>query len=238
MRRSSEVDRREDEVTDLAQRLRDLIQSGDGVADDRLLSERTLTEQLEVSRRKLRQAMALLEHQGVIRIVPRSGTFVTMEAEPLGQRANKEEASNFQLMEARLGMEPVAARLASQVATRGDIIRIYEAMHLVEKKVGLRVAADNADTNFHLTIVHASHNPYLIGMMMMVEHLIREHYAPFRQKMLRDVRLSRAFLDQHEKIYLAVRGHDAQGAFQAAQEHIMFSIQSFRGLNQGPKGVR
>ncbi len=169
--------------------------------------------------------------------MPRSGTFVTVRKETLGQRSTKEEASNFQLMEARLGLEPVAARLASQVATRGDILRVYEAMHLVEKRVGLHVAADDADTNFHLAIVRASHNPYLIGMMMMVEHLIREHYAPFRQQMLSDARLSRAFLDQHEKIYWAIRRHDGDNAFQAAQAHILFSIESLRGLTRGRKGA-
>lgn len=234
MRRNPDVVQGATDVSDVAARLGALIRNGDV---DRILPERHLTEHLGVSRRKLRQAMAMLERQGLIRIVPRSGTFVTVRKERLGQRSTKEEASNFQLMEARLGLEPVAARLASQVATRGDILRTYEAMHLVEKRVGLNVAADDADTNFHLAIVRASHNPYLIGMMMMVEHLIREHYAPFRQQMLIDARLSHAFLDQHEKIYWAIRLHDGDRAFQAAQAHILFSVESLRGLTRGRKGV-
>lgn len=180
--------------------------------------------------------MAVLEHQGTISTIPRSGTYVTVNAS-VGGRGNKEEASNFQLMEARVGLEPVAAGLASQVANRADQLSIFHAMNLVKKRVDLRVSADDADTNFHLSIVNASHNPYIIGMMMMVEHLIREHYAPFRQQMLRDTRLSYAFLGQHEAIYHAIRQHDADLAAKAAHDHIMFSIESFRGLGSGTKGA-
>lgn len=237
MRRTGDEIGIPNDLEKLVRQLKELIESGLIVVDDRLLPERTLTEQLGSSRRKLREAMAVLEHQGTICTIPRSGTYVTVNAS-IGGRGNKEEASNFQLMEARLALEPVAAGLASRVANRTDLLNIFHAMNLVKKRVDLRVSADDADTNFHLSIVNASHNPYIIGMMMMVEHLIREHYAPFRQKMLRDTRLSYAFLIQHEAIYQAIRRHDDDAASKAARDHIIFSIESFRRISGGKKGAQ
>lgn len=238
MRRTNALVTVPEDVEKLAEQLEQFIQTGHIVEDDRLLPERILTEQLGTSRCKLRHAMAILEHKGLISTVPRSGTYVTINnSGVIGGRGTQEETSNFQLMEARLGLEPVAARLVSQAAGRSELLGIFHAMNLVKQRVDLHVSADDADTNFHLMIVKASHNPYIIGMMMMVEHLIREHYAPFRQQMLRDTRLSHAFLTQHEAIYLAIRQHDADAAAQAAYDHILFSIRAFQGLTTAKKGA-
>ncbi len=70
MRRSPDVVQGPTEVSELATRLGTLIQSGDVVVGDRLLPERDLTEQLGVSRRKLRQAMAVLEHKALFELCP------------------------------------------------------------------------------------------------------------------------------------------------------------------------
>jgi len=237
MRRIELASLTSDDVQSLVCRLDTLIRSGEVIHQDRLLSERELIEVLGVSRRKLRQAVAVLERQGVVHTIPRSGTYVSLPDVLARPHGPTEEESNFQLMEVRLGLEPVAARLASRSATRGDVINIFHAMTQVEKKIHQHVAADDADTNFHLTIVKASHNPYITGMMMMVEHLIREHYAPFRRQMLRDPHLSHMFLKQHEAIYLAIRGHQSEAAAKAAEDHIVFSMETIKALTKQKKGV-
>ncbi len=237
MRRITTLEPASAEATNLADQLTRLIQEGSIVFEDRLLPERILAEQVGTSRGKLRQAMALLEHRGLIATVPRSGTYVTMShAGVTGGRETQEETSNCQLMQARLGLEPVAAGLAATGANRSEVLQIFHAMNRVKDRVGMRVSADEADTNFHLTIVKAAHNPYLTGMMMMVEHLIREHYAPIRQRMLQDVTLSHAFLMQHTAIYTAIRRRDAALAEKAARDHIIFSIDSFQGRGIGKGG--
>ncbi len=224
-------------VASLAGQLTELIQDGSIVFEGRLLPERVLVEQLRITRGKLRQAMALLEHQGLIATVPRSGTYITVPKPGMtGGRDTQEEHCNGQLMQARLGLEPVAAGLAATVASRGEVLAIFRAMNRVKDRVGMKVAADDADTTFHLAIVKASHNPYITGMMMMVEHLIREHYAPTRQRMLQDVALSHAFLMQHEAIYVAIRRRDAELAEKTARDHIIFSIASFQGREIGKGG--
>lgn len=237
MRRTNTLEPVSAGVADLAGQLTELIQDGSIVSEDRLLPERMLSEQLGTTRGKLRQAMALLEHQGLIATVPRSGTYVTVpHIGVTGGRDAQEANSNCQLMQARLGLEPVAAGLAAAVANRSEVLAIFHAMNRVKDRVGMRVSADDADTTFHLAIVKASHNPYLTGMMMMVEHLIREHYAPTRQRMLQDVALSHAFLRQHEAIYAAIRRRDAVLAEKTAHDHIVFSIESFQGHGIGKGG--
>ncbi len=143
-----------------------------------------LTEQLGTSRRKLRHAMAILEDKSLISTVSRSGTHVTLNnSEVIEGRGTQEETPNFRMMKTRLGLERVAARMVSQVAGRSELLNIFHVMNLVKQRVDLHVSVDDADSNFHLMVVKASHNPYIIGMMM-IEHLIREHYFPFRQQML------------------------------------------------------
>ncbi|PSR24471.1 MAG: hypothetical protein C7B46_21040, partial [Sulfobacillus benefaciens] len=105
MRRTNPLVTVPEDVEKLVGQLEQFIQTGHIVEDDRLLPERILTEQLGTSRRKLRHAMAILEHKGLISTVPRSGTYVTVNnSGVVGGRGNQEETSNFQLMEARLGL--------------------------------------------------------------------------------------------------------------------------------------
>jgi GntR family transcriptional repressor for pyruvate dehydrogenase complex len=130
--------------------------------------------------------------------------------------------SIYRLMAARIGLEPVAA----QEANRRETLEIYAAMKKVEANIHRYLAADDADTNFHQAIIRASHNPYIIGMMLMVDHLIRTHYATFRHQLLHDPIMSQTFLDQHYAIYQAIREHRPEEAADATRTHVDFATVS------------
>jgi DNA-binding GntR family transcriptional regulator len=63
-------------VTMAADAIRAKILAGELAPGDRLIEER-LTEELEISRPPLREALRLLENEGIIDRLPRRGTFVT-----------------------------------------------------------------------------------------------------------------------------------------------------------------
>ena len=212
-------------VEKLAAAIVDLAASGAALNGDRLVSERQLAELVHESRRQVRTALRHLERTGDVHRVPRSGTYVTDRSGML-PAPRGELGSIYHLMAARLGLEPVAAQVAAQEAKRSEILQIYSAMKKVEENLRRHVGADDADTNFHQAIIRASHNPFLIGMMSMVDHLIRTHYAPFRQKLLRDPTMGAKFLDQHHAIYQAIRDHRPEDAASATRTHVNYATQS------------
>ncbi|MFT6684209.1 MAG: GntR family transcriptional repressor for pyruvate dehydrogenase complex, partial [Loktanella salsilacus] len=61
----------------VARRLQEMIKSGELSKDEKIPSQRILSEQLQVSRASLREALLTLETLGLVRTLPARGTFVT-----------------------------------------------------------------------------------------------------------------------------------------------------------------
>ena len=75
------------------------------------LDERKLSDQLETSRTPIREALARLEQEGLVRIVPRKGVYIV--------RKNKSEI--LEMITVWAALESMAARLATQRATDQEI---------------------------------------------------------------------------------------------------------------------
>src|SRR5438105_588356 len=89
----------------------------------RLPPERELAAQMKVGRRSVREALSILEEEGAIWRRQGQGTFFgppklvnEREVADLAHRVNPTE-----IIEARLSIEPVLARLAAVRASRADI---------------------------------------------------------------------------------------------------------------------
>lgn len=66
----------ETKIDELATELRKRINQGTYVAGQRLPSEREISDELNVSRQTVRNALSMLQTEGVIDIIPRGGAFV------------------------------------------------------------------------------------------------------------------------------------------------------------------
>lgn len=84
--------------------------------NDGKLDERELAERLGISRTPLREAIHRLVSEGFLRVVPRKGIFVV--------RRSKKEIVEILLV--RAALEGMAARLATQHLTEGDIQKMRE----------------------------------------------------------------------------------------------------------------
>ncbi len=93
--------------------LRDAIASMNIYADDaRLkLDERRLSEQLGISRTPLREAIARLEQEGLVTVVPRRGVYIV--------RKTKDQI--LEVITAWAALESMAARLVTEVASDDEI---------------------------------------------------------------------------------------------------------------------
>lgn len=156
---SEQVPRKTSLVQDIASRVRDAIITAE-LSFGESLSEEILAEAFEVSRTPVREALNLLQMEGLVTIVPKSGTYVyTPTVEGIGQLVTFRgllEAGAVRMIPAA-DRPAIAARLSSlcdamdAAIARGDI-RDYGA----------------ADTEFHLALVNGSGNTHLTGAYAMI----------------------------------------------------------------------
>lgn len=221
--------------------LRRYIERGVLAPGDRLPSERELSQQLEVSRSTVREAIGLLEALGVVEVRQGSGTFVRARSDAESVRGewrhwtadHSDRISH--LLEVRRGVESFAAELAAQRRTE-EALRALE-LGLEE----LAAIADDPDVpmlvqidvSFHHALAEASANPALVELLDSVgQQLLRERAATW------DVPgRPRRSLVQHRAIVEAVRRRDPAAARSAVIAHLR-SVEQEIGRLTDPSAPR
>ncbi|GAB5374646.1 MAG: GntR family transcriptional regulator [Acuticoccus sp.] len=135
-----------------AQRIRDLIVSGELTAGDRI-PERVIAERLAISRTPLREALKILEVEGLVKISPNRG------AEVVKLSLDDVQA----ITEMLIGMEMQAAELACLRATDAQIARVDELHHQMTAayRQGELLKYFNLNQAIHEQIFACAHNPAL-----------------------------------------------------------------------------
>lgn len=186
-------------------RLLDLI-VGTSLEPGAALTETALAEKLHVSRTPIREALKLLEQDG---LVERSGRSVRIK-----ERSPEEI---LEIYEVRVTLEVAAARRAANRRTDLDLSRL-EAIHeemlrLPTDDLTAQVAWNN---RFHEALWRASHNATLEGVITRLIGTLRRYPQttlgfPGRWKQI---------LTEHEQLVSAIRAQDAEQAATLAAEHM------------------
>ena len=182
---------------------------------DLRLDERSLAEQLNISRTPLRDAIARLEAEGLVSVVPRKGVFV--------QRKSLSEV--LEMIIAWAALESMAARLAAEVATDSEIasLRKIASLHKIASKyndtLSSTLIAEYSDDNlrFHLRILEISHCALLKSM---AEGLFLHMQAVRFRAMGEANRVKRSVVD-HAEIIEAIETRDPDDAALRVREHTM-----------------
>ncbi|HEY9477761.1 MAG TPA: FCD domain-containing protein [Microbacteriaceae bacterium] len=132
---------------------------------ERLPPERALAESLGVSRVTVREALRVLQGEGLVATSRGSGggTVVQEPQATPEQRRLHLSRSRLQLghlHELRLAVEPAAASLAAVRATDPDIARLERTQAALSESTGLNTFRQ-ADSAFHIGVAAASKNSYL-----------------------------------------------------------------------------
>ncbi len=192
--------------------------------NDKLPSEKILSEQLGVSRTTLREAIKMLVANGVLTIERGRGTFVTTnpnsQNDPFGiSYLDDKKKLVLNWFEMRLMFEPSVVKLAVMRATEEDIEEIikFEQEALVE-------ATNNkpfqiADQNFHAAIAKATHNNVIESMLPTLGAAIKDAidtaYYTGRDKLSAENAIT-----YHHMIADFIKKRDADGASLAMYYHI------------------
>ena len=164
----------------VAERLVALIGDRSFQSGDQLPTERELTASFQVGRSSVREALRMLESQGVIRSL-NGGAFVVADAaSPLNSSLRllltlDESSRLHDVIELRSILECEAAALAAERHGPEHLTRMDEAIEEMTK--GLEEpegdAFIDADLRFHLAVAEATGNRVLLHSMQAVRDVIR-----------------------------------------------------------------
>jgi DNA-binding FadR family transcriptional regulator len=146
-------------------KLRQMIAAGALAAGGRIPPERTLAVKLGIGRRSLRRALGVLEQEGRISRHQGRGTFVQSNGRPAAapERPNPalaailDHTNPLEVIEVRLAVEPVMARLAAFRASQAEIKRL-QALAEATRTAADPDSYERADASFHRSIAEAARN--------------------------------------------------------------------------------
>ncbi|MER9303991.1 FadR family transcriptional regulator [Mesorhizobium sp. M0293] len=203
----------------VADQLRQLIDSGEFAVGDRLPTERDLADQLGISRPTVREALIALEVEGRIRIRVGSGIYVTDPPNTAASEAATDEGP-FELLRAREFVEgAIAAEAALHIRPADlklldDVLRRMEAMRHPNK---MTIALDR---EFHTAVAGILENAVLVRF---IGELFDQRMNPYFE------RLSTYFENkdswqiaagEHRAVRDAIAARDPERAKAAMQHHL------------------
>lgn len=194
---------------------------------ERLPSERELSERMDVSRPSLREALAELQHRGLLTTRPNAGVYVadvmgSAFAPALVDLFSRHDEAVFDYIAFRRDLEALAAERAARLASDTDLQVIDAIFTRMEAAHQKRDPSDEAalDAQFHLAIIEASHNVVMLHMMRSMFDLLREGVFYNRQMMFKVRTTREALLDQHRAINAAIQSRDPAAARSAVEAHL------------------
>ena len=195
--------------TRTAETLRSRILSGGLSPGERLPTEATLMEELGVGRSTLREAVRILEREGLVRTRQGSGTYVSQpdRASLLAAAFGFPDAAHIN--EVRRLLEPAIARMA---ALRRTPDQAREILRLARAREEHRVAGEFAqqtqvDIALHRAIALAANNPVLSDLFDAFALVLTRLVAATIQE--GDTSVS---ADLHDRLAQAVAVGDPDGA--------------------------
>ncbi|HEX7391233.1 MAG TPA: GntR family transcriptional regulator [Acidiphilium sp.] len=138
------------------------------------ISETSLSNRLGIGRTPIREALQRLSFEGTVKILPRSGAYVS-EIDLVDQLA---------MIEVRKGIENVLAGRAARFAREPERLRFRELAEMFENAAATNsgLAFVEADREFNALIAATAHNKYAVQAIVPIEAQTRRFwYLHFRQ---------------------------------------------------------
>jgi GntR family transcriptional regulator, transcriptional repressor for pyruvate dehydrogenase complex len=204
----------------------DIVAQGLRVGD-RLPLEAAMVEQYQVSRASLREALRLLEVQGLIHLKPGPGggpVVGSVEAANLARTATLYfhlGASTYgQLFETQVLLEPVCAQLAAKHLDRRAAMKPYCEPPPPTTEEDYR----HQTTDFHDAVYRLTANPVLVLLTSAVTHIVSDHVVATMDP----VELRPSILDEHIAIARAIAAGQPEKARRLMSAHFQAQHDFYR----------
>ncbi len=192
----------------VADRLREAIVLGD-LKMGAVLSESELGDMLGVSRTPVREAFRELSQEGLISITPYRGASVFR----ITPHELREIVDLRELIECR----------ALEVAMKNNLPQLVETVSAVIERMAAAVREEDfrsylaCDSDFHLAIVRAANNSYLLS----ANNLVASKMAAIRTILGQDRDLFSGSWKTHKELYAIFRSGNVADAVARLRKHIL-----------------
>ena len=209
----------------LAEQIRQYLAEDRPPGRERLTSEADLVQGTGYSRATVREALRILEDQGLISVRPgpAGGIFAAQPdpgnlAQSIGIVLEARHVELPQLLEARRELEATAARLAASRATPEDLT----ALRATNERLAAAAAAGDLELavaenlEFHLRLVDATHNEVLALLIKAMRQLV----LLATRDLGYSVQVRDEVVQAHGRIIEAVAARDDAAAERRARRHL------------------
>lgn len=204
-----------EEVQSLKSRAYDALKAAIGamkIYDDGAklrLDERALSLQFGVSRTPLREALAQLEQEGLVRIAPRRGIYIV----------RKTKAEVLEMITVWAALESMAARLVTQVASDAEIANLHRLVDTFDSADLDSNMGEYSDANirFHAAIIALS------GCKLIAEitNGLFTHVRAIRERTISEQDRARRSIIDHKEIVEAMEVRNGERAERLVREHTL-----------------
>lgn len=187
--------------------LRNAIIQGEFQPGERLL-EVTIANKLGVSRTPVREAIRMLELEGLVVMIPRKGAEV----------ANITVKDLKDALEVRMAIEALSVKLACERIDEEGKEELKAACMKFKEAINSKLvpAIVEGDEAFHNAIYKASKNQKLIN----IAQNLREQVYRYRVEYVKDFSYHDNLIREHDLITMAILKKDAEIAEKVMNEHI------------------
>lgn len=207
----------------IVKQIRDDIFRGRRQPGDRLPPEQVLAEQFNVSRTGVREALRVLESQGLVHIrhgyaggvfVAEGGLTPVLGALRTSLQLGQVEVN--ELYEARVLFEPILARLAAERGSDAILLQLEDNVARARAALDAGTDAYAVNLKFHTILAQASGNRVLAVVMQPLLELLHRSdrtYPTNRQ-------ISRKAVNDHVHLLAAIRARDVTGSERLMVKHL------------------
>ena len=199
--------------------LREAILKGDLKPGERLM-ELQLASKLGVSRTPIREAIRMLEQEGLAVTTPRKGAEV----------AKMTLKDMEDVLEIRDALDELAVRIACQKISDEQLKQLEDMKELFEKstQTGNVKKIAEADVTFHDVIYEATGNPKLVTLL----NNLREQVYRYRVEYIKFPKNYPTLIAEHEAILESLKNRDVKNAVEAMHVHVANQAEAVKTVIQ------
>lgn len=197
--------------------LREAILKGELKPGERLM-ELQLAAKLGVSRTPIREAIRMLEQEGLAVTIPRKGAEV----------AKMTEKDMKDVLQVREALDELAANIACEQISQEQLEELKHTMREFEEytKTGDLKKIAEADVLFHDIIYQATGNPKLVNMV----NNLREQMYRYRVEYLKDEKNYPILVKEHSEIVEGLSKKDKAKVTAAMHEHVVNQVTAVKEM--------
>ncbi len=207
---------------EIVAQIRERLFDGQLKPGDFIGAERSLASEFGVSRLTMRDALRILEANGIVEVkVGKSGGVRVAQpraerfADALAVQLRLAGISHTELFEAQMAVETQAVRTAAATAREEDFDRLETQLQRLRAAAGDDRAFVRESLEFHTALVSASGNRAMIAQFQALRHLTWRAILPHHSQ-----KLSKQVIDRHAKVLAAMRKRDGEKAAALVADHL------------------